>query len=322
MANKRIYELAEDATPAAADFLMTDISGAAAALKVNLNKFILASGAVVGAVSQAQAFTNGLVAPSVKPAADSVTALQLQNAAGTSVLNVDTTNARVGVGTTGPGQTLEVRDTSGNQVKVSYDSSYYTIYGHNQIDTYLNPLGFYMNGVAKMALSTTGGLSLGDTAYTSVNPGAGAMIIQGNVGIGTAVATNLLSLGGNAARIIWTERHLTADTAGNNLTLRVGGATAGATDKNGGNLILQSGTPTGSGYSSVLINAVAAGASGTTDRNATTYFEAGNAKIGFFAATTVVKQTGYAVPTDLTTCISALTALRTALINYGLMTTV
>ena len=56
MANKRIYELAEDTVPAAADFVMTDISGAAAALKVNLNKFILASGTVVGSASQAQDF--------------------------------------------------------------------------------------------------------------------------------------------------------------------------------------------------------------------------------------------------------------------------
>lgn len=37
----------------------------------------------------------------IRPAADSVTALQLQNAAGTSVLNVDTTNGRVGIGTAG-----------------------------------------------------------------------------------------------------------------------------------------------------------------------------------------------------------------------------
>lgn len=47
-----------------------------------------------------------------------------------------------------------------------------------------------------------------------------------------------------------------------------------------------------------------------------------NPTVGFFATTPAVKQTGYAVPTDLATCISSLTALRTALINYGLTTTV
>ncbi len=55
-------------------------------------QYLLATGTRTGASSQAQAFTNGLVAPALKPAADSATALQLQTAGGTAVLNVDTTN--------------------------------------------------------------------------------------------------------------------------------------------------------------------------------------------------------------------------------------
>uniref|UniRef100_A0A6M3LT35 Uncharacterized protein n=1 Tax=viral metagenome TaxID=1070528 RepID=A0A6M3LT35_9ZZZZ len=43
-------------------------------------------------------------------------------------------------------------------------------------------------------------------------------------------------------------------------------------------------------------------------------------ELGFFAATPVAKQTGCLVPTDLTTSIAAITALRTALNNYGLTT--
>ena len=39
---------------------------------------------------------------------DGTTALQLQNVAGASVLNVDTTNARVGIGTTSPATALHV----------------------------------------------------------------------------------------------------------------------------------------------------------------------------------------------------------------------
>lgn len=46
MTKKRIYELTEDTAPAAGDYLATDISGAGAALKVNLNKFVLADGSV------------------------------------------------------------------------------------------------------------------------------------------------------------------------------------------------------------------------------------------------------------------------------------
>lgn len=45
-------------------------------------------------------------------------------------------------------------------------------------------------------------------------------------------------------------------------------------------------------------------------------------KVGFFGATPVAKQVGPAVPTDLATSITAITAIRTALINLGLVTTV
>ncbi|MBV6340452.1 hypothetical protein [Candidatus Magnetobacterium casense] len=45
-------------------------------------------------------------------------------------------------------------------------------------------------------------------------------------------------------------------------------------------------------------------------------------KIAFFGATPVVQQTGVAVATDLTTAIASTTALRLALVNLGLITTV
>lgn len=58
------------------------------------------------------------ISPAWRPASNSTTALQAQNAAGTSVLNVDTTNSRVGIGTTAPTVPLEVngyiKDSLGN----------------------------------------------------------------------------------------------------------------------------------------------------------------------------------------------------------------
>jgi len=45
-------------------------------------------------------------------------------------------------------------------------------------------------------------------------------------------------------------------------------------------------------------------------------------KVGFYGATPVVRQTGCAVPTDLATAITAITALRTALNNLGVTTVV
>ena len=99
----------------------------------------------------------------------------------------------------------------------------------------------------------------------------------GNVGIGTTAPTNLLSLGGNSARIFWMERHTTAGTAGNNLTVTAGGATSGATDKNAGDLILTSGTSTGTGGGAIQFQTSQAAAStATTDNALTTRFKINN----------------------------------------------
>lgn len=58
-------------------------------------QYLLATGTRTGASSQAQAFTNGIVGPTWKPASDSTTALQLQNATGASIVNIDTTNSNM-----------------------------------------------------------------------------------------------------------------------------------------------------------------------------------------------------------------------------------
>ena len=63
----------------------------------------------------------------IRPAADSTTALQLQNVAGTSILNVDTTNSRVGIGTSAPGAMLGIvgnpADTTTPVLRVTNDDS-------------------------------------------------------------------------------------------------------------------------------------------------------------------------------------------------------
>ena len=126
------------------------------------------------------------------------------------------------------------------------------------------------------------------------------MVIKntGNVGIGTTGPTNILSLGGNSARIFWLERHTTANTAGNTLTITAGGATSGATDKAGGNLLLQGGLSTGSAESGVSIYGCVAGASGTTDRTQTVAIQTLGNKIGFFAGTPIVRQSFIAYTAD------------------------
>jgi hypothetical protein len=78
-------------------------------------------------------------------------------------------------------------------------------------------------------------------------------------------------LSGQAARTIALVRHTTANTAGNSLTIQAGGATASATDKAGGNLLLKPGISTGTGTSSIELYASPAGSTGTADNTLTKY---------------------------------------------------
>jgi len=109
---------------------------------------------------------------------------------------------------------------------------------------------------AKVATSNT--VVLGNSSIVTTQ-------LRGNVGIGTTNPTNLLSLGGNSARTFWMERHTTANTAGNTLTIQAGGATAAATDKAGGNLILAPGLSTGTGNNQILLKTSTPGSTGTAD---------------------------------------------------------
>lgn len=95
----------------------------------------------------------------------------------------------------------------------------------------------------------------------------------GLVGIGPQTTLTLsLGLGGTVARTFGMERHTTGNTAGNTLSINAGGATSAATDKNGGNLILKSGTATGTGFSDIQLQTVTPGSTGTTDRTPTDKF--------------------------------------------------
>jgi hypothetical protein len=118
----------------------------------------------------------------------------------------------------------------------------------------------------------------GNVTYMGIHEGGNIAI-----GMGVDVPTHLVSLGGNSARTIWMERHTTASTAGNNLTLQAGGATTSATNRDGGALLLSSGIATGTGQSYIALNTASAGTSGTADRNPTEKVRitgAGNVGIG------------------------------------------
>jgi hypothetical protein len=122
----------------------------------------------------------------------------------------------------------------------------------------------------------------------------------GNLGIGTTAPTYLLSLGGNSARTFWMERHSTSNTAGNTLTIQAGGATSGATDKAGGDLLLYPGVSTGSAESGIQLYGCVAGASGTVDRTQTKMLQILGNKIGLFGVTPVVRPSAYTITNGTT----------------------
>lgn len=104
-------------------------------------------------------FTATQIIPAIKPTSDSTTALQLQNAAGTAVVTVDTTNKFVGIGTT-PAFQLDLSggpDNQGIRLKAGVGTSLFRLTASdtpgNTVDYFQTATGsgfagFYANGSA------------------------------------------------------------------------------------------------------------------------------------------------------------------------------
>lgn len=167
---------------------------------------------LVGALLGANTFTglqtmssSGLITPKIYPASDSTTAVQINRADGTTnVLNVDTTNGNVGIGTTAPGYKLTV----------SGGDAYFT----NSIGAGVLPAtGTRLGSVMAGDASANNLYSYDGYAFSSTN---GAFQVYGGRFIGYA--------GGSAAQ---TGQVIGVETAGANLgsglvTALVGNKTA------------------------------------------------------------------------------------------------
>jgi len=128
--------------------------------------------------------------------------------------------------------------------------------------------------VSDTSNATTGGLKLGDA--TLIRSGAGVLKTGGGLitGAGVSVATTdttfTVSMAPTAAKSVGMNRHTTANTIGQVLTIQSGGATSGATNKAAGNLVLRTGLSTGSGAGSVIIQTADNVAASTADNTVTT----------------------------------------------------
>jgi len=117
------------------------------------------------------------------------------------------------------------------------------------------------------------------------------------IGINTVAGSATITING-ALGDVWISntRHTTANTAGNNFILTAPGATAGATDKNGGTVKLSGGISTGTGESGVQLASYKAGASGTSDNSQYIVFETAGDKWSFSQNSTItptITQTGW-----------------------------
>ena len=129
------------------------------------------------------------------------------------------------------------------------------------------------SGSSAIRFFTTGGSSAGtaDHAVAERMNLSGAQ--NGRLAIGTGAttgATDGITLGGEVDRSLFMARRTVSGGVGRSLTIQSGGAFAGDTNKDAGNLILSTGTATGTGAASVQVKVAKSGASGNADNTPAT----------------------------------------------------
>lgn len=115
------------------------------------------------------------------------------------------------------------------------------------------------------------------------------IVNSGRIGLGVTSPNLSVSLGPTSARKIWMERNTVSDSNGFPLTFSAGGAGKDSLDTDGGSLILEAGTSTGTATSSITAATGAPGTSGTADVTPGIRFNILGDKLGFLVTTPVAK---------------------------------
>lgn len=197
------------------------------------------------------------------------------------------TSGQVGIGVT-PTQFVHVRKDQDTTTNAYFENQSTGTSALTQV--YIANTGNYFMGLRQYGQNTSGTLAgLNKAGLSAIVAGSSstALLIEtttnttpihlavGGVitstvtttglGIFTSSPSTALGFGGNSARTIALERHTTANTAGNALTVQAGSATSAAADKAGGTLSLIGGISTGAGLSKVQTLVYGIIAASTTD---------------------------------------------------------
>lgn len=148
--------------------------------------------------------STALVTEAIKPAINSIAAVQIQDAAGGNVLNIDTTNGRVAIGLANPTYAFEVVDTSVNLFKLRRTSS------NNAICEIANSIGSWYWGVTRIEADLGFGVSnsLHSAALLTLTR-------EGDIGIDTVSPTAKLDINGDSLRLRTSKTPASASATGN-----------------------------------------------------------------------------------------------------------
>lgn len=164
---------------------------------------------IIGATTATTGKFTSVTTPIVKPASDGTTAVQIDDKDGNAILNVDTTNDRVGIGTTGPEQKLSVKDGYIQVEKLVNVSN--TEVGQLVFRNLNFNLGTQGGDIPAAIIVSTGSyVNRGILQFATSNNDIGATVKVtidnlGNVGIGTTSPTSTLHNAGSFASPITTK---------------------------------------------------------------------------------------------------------------------